>query len=309
MKSEKIIKHYSGKSSTIEENGNVFQSKCINCKNKRCIKYMQDEITNVNAKIPINIVADVCPVKAIKENNGKIEIDKSKCIKCGLCASRCITGAIYYDGDCFKINDFISGDENDYIDSVHIGEIIKENNDIISEIYRKIVKLNINPNILSRNLLNQCGIQTILSRKGDVNLRMDGIIINNDKRGVCEIEFNNDVLSCPRCILDDLAVLCSRYDYNLEDTLSLVVALGLPNNRTEYWRVIQDIDNILGVKIQTVSIGFLLIAMWNFKKINLSLNDFYKDCDSNSLYDNINILLNRKVNIINDNNSVFEPLK
>ncbi len=309
MKNNKIIKHYSGKSSVIEENGEVFQSRCINCNNKKCMKYMPNEIANDNVKIPINIVDDVCPTQAIKYENGKVIIDNKKCIKCGLCASRCITGAIYYDGKKFTISGYEMGKEKDYIDSIHCGEILKESNELLKEIYNDIIRFNINPNIISRNLLNQCGIQTILSRKGDVNLRMDAIIINNDKRGVCEIEFNNDVLSCPRCILDDLAVLCSRYDYNLEDTLSLVVALGLPNNRTDYWRVIQDTNNILNIKIQTVSIGFLLITMWNFKKINLISNDFYKDCDDNSLYKNIEVLLNRKVNIISDDNSIFEPLK
>ena len=303
------IKHNNGSPSIITINGKSFTSKCINCKNKKCIKYRNDEISNDSVKIPVNIDNNVCPVNAISSNNGKIYINTSKCIKCGLCASRCITGAIYYNGSVFTVDEYASDSEEKYNNIEHFGQIIKEDTNLLNEIYNKIVQSNINPNIISRNLLNQCGIQTYLSRKGDVNLRMDAILLNNDKKGVCEIEFNNDVLSCPRCILDDLAVLCSRYGYDLKDTLSLVVALGLPNNRTDYWRVIKDINNILDVKIQTVSIGFLLIAMWNFKKINLISNDYYKDCDDNSLTSEIQVVLDRKINIIKDDNSIFETIK
>ena len=303
------IKHSSGSPSVVTINGKTFQSKCINCKNKKCMKYTNNEISNDSVKIPVNIDNNVCPVNAISFNDNKIIIDQEKCIKCGLCASRCLTGAIYYNGSNFIVDEYESDDETKYKDIQHLGQIIEENNEILSEIYDRITKDNINPNIISRNLLNQCGISTYLSRKGDVNLRMDAILINNNKKGVCEIEFNNDVLSCPRCILDDLAVLCSRYDYSLEDTLSLVVALGLPNNRTDYWRVIKDINNILNVKIQTVSIGFLLIAMWNFKKVNLITNDLYKDCDDNSLMNEIQVVLDRKVNVIDDHNSIFETIK
>ncbi len=89
--------------------------------------------------------------------------------------------------------------------------------------------------------------------------------------------------------------MCSRYDYDLSETLALVVALGLPNNRTDYWRVVKDINDVLNIQIQTISIGMLLIAMWNFKKINLIDKELYKNCDDNSLKDNIEVILNRKV--------------
>lgn len=309
MKNNIVIEHFPNKDSVVNDGSKQFESKCINCKNKRCIKYLKKEIQNELAKIPTNIDDKVCPVDAIKCINDKIVIDNNKCIKCGLCASRCLTGAIYYCNDKFNIAESSDGDEETYESAIHTGQIINESDEILNIIYDNIFKNHINPNIISRNLLNECGIQTVLSRKGDVNLRMDAIIFNNDKRGICEIEFNNDVLSCPRCILDDLAVLCSRYDYDLSETLALVVALGLPNNRTDYWRVVKDINDILNIQIQTISIGMLLIAMWNFKKVNLIDKKLYKNSDDNSLKDNIEILLNRKVNVISSENNILEPLK
>lgn len=155
----------------------------------------------------------------------------------------------------------------------------------------------------------QCGVKTVLSRKGDVNLRMDSLIISEDSLGVCEIEFGNDVLSCPRCLLDDIAVMCSRYNCNMKDLLALVVALGLPNNRTDFWRVIKDIKDITDIEIQTITVGALLILMWNNKKLNIQDNNYYLDCDDNSLTEKISIVLNRKVVILNDVNSILDTIK
>ena len=37
--------------------------------------------------------ADVCPVEAISEGDGKFVIDAEKCIDCGACADVCPVGA------------------------------------------------------------------------------------------------------------------------------------------------------------------------------------------------------------------------
>lgn len=38
--------------------------------------------------------ANQCPVGAIHEGNGKMEIDETACIGCGSCANQCPVGAI-----------------------------------------------------------------------------------------------------------------------------------------------------------------------------------------------------------------------
>lgn len=286
-------------------------STCLNCKNKDCIHYMDKELENDDVKIPINIDNNVCPVSAISIENNEVVIDNDKCIKCGLCISRCKTGCIYLQDGEIKVNKEgkISLKESDFDNVPKTGSYIIETDELLNEIYYSINKCNINPNIFARNLLLQCGVSTLLSRKGDVNLRMDGIFVNNNKYGVCEIEFNNDVLSCPRCLLDDLSVLCSRYNYNLEDMLALVISLNLPNNRTDFWRVINDISNILDIKIQTISIGALLLIMWNNKKIDLNEVPFYCDFKNNSLRGKIEVIIDRKVNLVEDENSILETKK
>ena len=310
-KVSKILMKQHKPSEIIYDNGDIEKSKCLKCNNKKCLFYTLEEISNDRAEIPININKNVCPVSAISLLNDEVIIDNSKCIKCGLCASRCVNKSIYANEENFPVvNKGVSYDKEDDFENVTIeGEYLIENDEIINSIYSDIKDRNVDPNIFGRNLLIQCGINSVLSRKGDVNLRMDSLIVSEDRLGVCEIEFGNDVLSCPRCLLDDIAVMCSRYDCKMEDLLALVVALGLPNNRTDFWRVIKDIRDITDIEIQTITIGALLILMWNNKKLKVQNNDYYLDCDDNSLKEKISIALNRKVIILDDINSVLDTIK
>lgn len=49
--------------------------------------------------------------------------------------------------------------------------------------------------------------------------------------------------------------------------------------------------------------------MWNNKKLNIQDNNYYLDCDDNSLTEKISIVLNRKVVILNDVNSILDTIK
>lgn len=298
-------------SQIIYSDGSKEYSKCLNCKNKKCMYYKVEELTSDKVRIPTNITKNVCPVDAITFCDGKIIIQHDKCIKCGLCVSRCINGSIYMDENNYPVVNIGSTNlsESDFTGIDKVGTYVNESDEVMNYVYEGILKNNVDPNTFSRNLLNQCGIKTILSRKGDVNLRMDAVIINQENVGVCEIEFGNDVLSCPRCLLDDIAVMCSRYEYEMKDLFALVISFGLPNNRTDFWRVIKDIKNVTTISIQTFSIGSLLLLVWNNMKVDLLNNEFYLDCDDNSLKNKISVLLNRKVNIVEDKFSILDTNK
>lgn len=106
----------------------------------------------------------------------------------------------------------------------------------------------------------------------------DSIII-----GESEIT-STDTLSVNRRILDDMAVLISRYGYSKESILPLSVINGLPNKRTDYYEVIKDINNILGVQISTIT--YHILFMLHLYQIRLSkeiLEKFYIDKDHLSL--------------------------
>lgn len=41
--------------------------------------------------------SEVCPVQAISEKDGIMQIDESLCLNCGCCAASCPSNAIIYD--------------------------------------------------------------------------------------------------------------------------------------------------------------------------------------------------------------------
>jgi hypothetical protein len=42
----------------------------------------------------------------------------------------------------------------------------------------------------------------------------------------------------------------------------LVVASVLPNQRSEYWHVMSDIETALGLRVHTVTVGALALLVW-----------------------------------------------
>jgi hypothetical protein len=141
------------------------------------------------------------------------------------------------------------------------------------------------PNILARNLLIGSRIGAALGRKGNTHMRMDLVLAPPGVRhGVAEVEFGQEaVLDAPRDILDALAVLVSRYGWTLDTTTALILTDVLPSRRSEYWHILQDIANVLKIRIGTVTIFALLLCIWNRKSLDLTDgHPFYVDRDTSS---------------------------
>ncbi len=268
-------------------------NECSKC-NKKCILFEKEELELFNIDFPFEIDKNVCPTNAIVSTNNEININSEKCIGCGICMSRCPKELIKLKNGVAIIDPSYSMDSNSEMKELYNNINSKQMN-------------NYSINLLSRNLLIECGIKTAITRTGDNNLRMDGIIQSNDDLGVLEIEFGQDILSSPRNLLDDIAVICSRYGFKKEEITALSICLSLPNNRTDYWNVIKDIKEVLGIEIKTMSIGSLVYIMWNEKKINLKELP-YLDSIDNSLIEKIENILNKKIQI-NDDNSIFKTRK
>ena len=124
-----------------------------------------------------------------------------------------------------------------------------------------------------------------------------------------EIEFGKDTLDASRGILDDIAVLNTRYNIPKEQNNPLVVCLQLPNARQGYWQVVKDIKVVENIKINTISIGALLILLWNNKNLNLCTNPFYADFDNMSIKKCVEDILGRKIQLIDGSIGIFEPIK
>ena len=301
------IVHSANQPSVFEHEGVAVKSSCLGCMNPLCMKFASEELTLMDERLsdfPVDADDSVCPLDAIVWERGfqTPSIIADRCINCGICARRCPAGAIYSNGNCAVIHTGESNvgflpvtDENvgkhtaqinAFLRCRHEGEFVKPNEKSIATLYSKLNEQQTKsqfPNLIIRNLFLVLGNQCIIRRKGDIYFRIDAILADKHVIGVAEVEFNKDSLESPRAILDDIAVLVSRYEIDKVQIKPFIIFLEFPNIRTEYWRVIKDIRDVLGVQINSLSLGALCILVWQFVFAPIDKVDFYADIDSSSI--------------------------
>lgn len=308
-------------------NGTKCGSGCINCKNKKCMYFDKNEIEVESIKnFAFDNNRNVCPVNALQLVEGKLCIDEVKCVKCGLCSQRCPLGAIYFNGTDFTVNysnDIIgkivssNADLDLHLEQLTIVENVRKNGVILIEtdnllkiIYEKLSRIDSKyHDMIVRNILIGLNCNVSNRRIGDVYTRMDAIYSYKNILGAIEIEFGKDTLDASRAILDDIATLNIRYGISKDKNCPIVVCLQLPNARQGYWQVIKDIKNVENIKIQTVSIGSLLLLLWNKGDCGFDKTQFYLDYDNMSLRKYLESILCRKINISNGFLGILEPVK
>lgn len=306
--------------------GRISLGSCVRCTNPPCMVYAPIEL-----KLPIfeDFPSDqnnlVCPTLAIswEAEMESPAIDEESCIMCGICVSRCPLRAIYFDGDTPRINDIpnehflpsniISDSEitqktwNKFNEVSEVGFYQLES-DLLLKTFRKkfqdIAKEQSTqfPNHLARNLLIALGIGSAMRRRGDTSIRMDLILgAPGVNFGTGEVEFGSGILDAPRDILDDIAVLISRYEISKDEIVPLIVCLDFPNLRSEYWQFIKDVKNVLDVKINSVTIGALVVMLWNRASLSIKNGDeLYLDIDSPTLKPKLEKILGRQLKIKGD---------
>ncbi len=92
---------------------------------------------------------------------------------------------------------------------------------------------------------------------------MDAVFELHGSVGVIEMEFESDTLSVIRNLLDDLAIMQSRYGISVRDLIPVALCLSLPNTRQGFYQVCDDVDTVLDIQIRTLTIGALLLLLWN----------------------------------------------
>lgn len=286
------------------DNGKEVSTSCLRCPDTPCARFSDDEIVFSSLEgFPADKNSDVCAAEAISLSNGSGTpiIDSERCLLCGVCSTRCPVGAIrLVPGQGAIIDDsvniaFVEIDELPLQKSLadrklfenlsFEGSHLIENDAIIDEVFSKLGRTwslvgDKFPNLLARNLLIGAGVNASLRRKGNNHMRMDLILSSpNVNQGIAEVEFGQEaVLDAPRDTLDALAVLVSRYGWKLHTTSAIIVSDVLPNRRSEYWHIIQDIANVFGVRLGSITIFGLILFNWNRLILNLAKNQpFYAD--------------------------------
>ncbi len=300
--------------------GSSSQASCLRCVDAPCMFFGDAEV--VSASLP-DFPADrnptVCPAGAMSRTDGGApSIDPDACMLCGVCATRCPTAAISMIPHAVvddvaraafpETSDAASADAAlvALAAAPRTGEFLIESDGVADLLREKLVSAWARvgdrfPDHLARNLLIAAGCGAAMRRKGDVFARMD-IVLGSPwpDYGCAEAEFGDvAVLDAPRDLLDDVAVLVGRFGRNLDSVTTLVVTDILPNRRSEYWRIVQDIRNVLGIRIGTVTVLALCLLVWRGGRLSeLPPNLFHVDIDTPSYRTSVlEPLLGRKLRI------------
>lgn len=281
-------------------NGESNNGVCINCYDKPCYNYSAEEInTDILEGFPFNNDPRVCPSNAIilSEERG-IEIKDDVCIGCGICVMRCPFGGISLladeivplvnnnSGDAFEITLDINDERRFH--SFRLFNVVNRKTSIgkFKLDFSKNFRLNFYKMtnqvsdlelILIRNLMLGVGILNKVAAKGNVDTRIDFLGVYGENKIPGESGMNGtDILGLPRRILEDFAVLHSRYSIPREQIIPLIFLLEFPRKRSDYYEVITDIKNITGIEIKTLPVHFLLLSnLLNIKFTLAELNDFF----------------------------------
>lgn len=295
-------------------------SSCLRCPTAPCMEYVDAEV--VSASLP-DFPADrnpaVCPAGAMsRTNSGAPVVAADACMLCGVCASRCPAGAIrmipHALVDDAQRDAFPETDDPALTESAlaalsavpHSGSFLTESDAVADDLRSRLVSAwnrigDRFPDHLARNLLIAAGAGAAMRRKGDNAARMD-IALGPPwpDFGCAEAEFGDvAVLDAPRDLMDDVAVSVGRLGKDKESIRALVVTDVLPNRRSEYWRIVKDVREVLGVRIGTITVLALCLIVWRRKKIS-DLPDglFHVDVDTESYRMAVlEPLLGRKLNI------------
>jgi hypothetical protein len=87
---------------------------------------------------------------------------------------------------------------------------------------------------------------------------------------VGEVESNGDaMIDTPRNIIDNAAVAVSRLGAQRARLSALIVGFRLPNQRSEYWQLLVDVQDVTSLKVETITVGALVAALWSRKQLRL----------------------------------------
>src|SRR6266699_419680 len=311
-------------------------SACLRCLDAPCMSYASNELTLPGLNMfPADGTPDVCPTNALTwppdaETGPSIESDE--CIGCALCVARCPVGAIYVgsngvalvsDAETPHIRDArgastvknAQDERKRFYGSKRRGSLVDDSDKAIEIVYQRIAKALAGkhpsfPALFSRNLLLEVGWNAAMRRRGDTNVRIDIAAERNSRVCAVEVEFSEAVVDAPRNVLDDLAVLIARYKQDKTTLNGLIVALTLANQRSEYFQVIEDVEKVLGIRIGTVTVGALMLLMWNGKTLGENSSDLpHASAGAPSIRPDIERMLGRKLKLSTGLASVLETPK
>jgi NAD-dependent dihydropyrimidine dehydrogenase PreA subunit len=258
------------------------QGSCLGCSQAPCIEKHPSEQALVGEleAYPGDPSGDVCPPRAISWDtvNKVAVVDSASCIGCGLCVTRCPYGAISLSRG--SVATVAASDPNTLVTLVNVkrehakpakkGVLARLDAPAAQALPNSVATLGDAKGMLFiRNLFHEVGLNARVRRRGDTNMRIDAVGVSRSGRPfVAEIELSLAVLESPRALLEDVAILHARYGYAVADIDPISVILSFPNVRSEYYQVIDDIEQVLDIRCRSITVGALVGMLWNFSRID-----------------------------------------
>lgn len=261
------------------------QPGCLRCPDTPCVRFDDGELNApVAIPTPVSPEAAVCPTGALGvDAAGSPVIDPLRCVGCGLCAVRCPVAAIHLDPstavavvapapatyvsrpfdpvqfpiDRARLSASFVEEEPPFVDAGLVGAQLLRFDMVLPSAADAQSAFR----LLTRNALLLRGLPARLKNVGDNAAFAELAAGDGGKVLVLEIEPRGDVLDALRRILAGVAIVQNRYGVDADDVIPSVVVRRLPNERTDYYRVLVDAAERVGVEVRTLPVAVLLLAI------------------------------------------------
>ena len=259
-------------------------SGCWRCSDAPCCKFDPTEVARPLPLAPsMNPELRVCPTDAIAPGtDGLPTVDTASCIGCGLCVTRCPVGAIHLapaDGVAVVEELTTSGPPTPLatlqelrVQAAGLLEFEQApfaDADLVNVQHARTTSILPRAGasgairLLVRNAFLLADGSARLSNRGDNSDWAEVVAsspIDPDIVGAIQIEADLS-LDAHRRLLAGLAIGVSRLGADLEKVVPIIVMLGQPNLRTDYYRVVADAAKYLNIRIRTVPLTVLYLGI------------------------------------------------
>jgi len=258
-------------------------SGCWKCADLPCMSFSQEELAKpVPFMASMSPESRVCPTDALGvDEEGVPQIYEDTCIGCGMCVQRCPVGALYLDPEDAKarLADVSQGRSEPYASfqnhrATAAESLVSEtapfpDAELVNRQIRRMIPWPETSNIyrdfriLVRNTFLLSGAAARMGNQGDNSDWAEIVVATaSDEGPIGAIQIEAEVsLDAHRRILSGLAVATSRFGASLSELVPMIVMISQPNRRTDYYRILSDIDKYLGVRLRTVPIAALLLGI------------------------------------------------
>lgn len=283
----------------ITNNKLEFKSHCVACISRSCMEYKPTEIKDSEVLseefgVRGSLTYKTCVVDAISFDDitNTAVINEETCFACGVCVERCPVKAIYLTSTTAKVNIEIRKNTtiklssldfyDQFLSNIRKARVVgyhqipnQENLSILMERLKTLIEgktKKIDINLFARNLLRSQGYLAISYLQGIQYSTIDVIARNkqgNQETLVVEVETTN-AIETPRILLVALAIMVERHQLNDKNAKLLSLGFVFPNNREEFWNVLEDIKNVLDLDILFITIPSLIVLLWLAKNTQFS---------------------------------------